>query len=214
MSLGDFYEIRDFQNFNQQNILNVYHVRNLGAGGPAANVATTLIQWVFPFLLPFQDQLLARTVIEVQNLASPFDFASVDSSGSPGTATGTPLSTFSAATIQFNRTRTDIKNGMKRFTVGAEGNAEGNVWTSGFLVSMQALADQIVQPWELDATPGVERLEFVILKRFCTTSPSPPCAGTYRLPETDAEADNNFYAPNTATARNTIRSQVSRKRLV
>lgn len=214
MALTDFYEIRDHQQFGGQELLNVYHVRNLGAGGPAANVAQTLVDWVFPILLPLQSTGVGRTVIEVQNLGSPFDFASVDSSASVGTDPGAFLPSFVAATLQFNRTRTDIKNGLKRFAVGSEPDLAGNFWTAGFLVEIQALADKIVDQWELAGTPGVKRLEFVVLKRFCTTTPSPPCAGVYRLPNTSDEADNNFYAPLSATARDTARSQVSRKRLV
>lgn len=214
MALTDFYEIRDFQQHSGQSILNVYHVRNLGSGGPAANVAQALIDWVFPKLRLLQQTVLTRSFIEVQNLGSPFDFATVDSSAFPGLDVDAPLQTFLAATIQFNRTRTDIKNGMKRFFVGDEGQITANFWTAGFLALLQDLADQIVDPWELAGTPGVKRVEFVVLKRWCTTSPSPPCAGGYRLPNTSTEADDNHYAPLTATARSTARSQVSRKRLI
>lgn len=211
MPLIDFYEIRDFQQLGQSNVLNVYHVRNLGTGGPAANAAQIMIDWVFPVLRLIQNTLLTRTFIEVQNLGSPFDFATVNSAAYPGVAAGTALPTFTTPTIQFNRTRTDIKNGMKRFAAGAETEITINDWDAPFVVKLQALADKIVDQWELAATPGVKRLEFVILKRFCTTSPSPPCVGGYRLPETDAEIDANYYRPLTATPRSKARSQVSRK---
>lgn len=214
MALIDFYEVRDFQDEGGQAILNVYHVRNLGSGGPAANVAQAFIDSVLPTLVPLQPAAVARSVIEVQNLGSPFDFATVNSSAFPGTRAGGSLSTFSAGAIQFNRTRTDIKNGMKRFDVGVEADIVTNIWGAPFLTLLQALADVVVTDWELAASPGIPRVEYVVLKRFCTTTPSPPCAGTYRLPNTDAEVDANFYAPVTATAHDTVRSQVSRKRLI
>jgi len=214
VGLIDFYEIRDFQEQNQQNILNIYQVRNLGSGGPAANVAQTFIDWVLPVLTPIQSNSIARTVIEVQNLGSPFDFASVDSSSHPGTLVGSDLTTLIAATIQFNRTRTDIKNGMKRYACGSESKVAGNLWELSFLTDLQTLGDKIVDQWELAGTPGVKRLEMVIIKRFCSTTPSPPCAGVYRLPDITQDIDANFYAPVTATVRTTVRSQVSRKRLV
>lgn len=213
MALIDFYEVRDFQQLGGRNILNVYHVRNLGAGGPAANVAQAYIDWVLPVLIPLQYVALSRTFIEVQNLGSAFDFATVDSSAFPGTRAAIALPTSNAATIQFNRTRTDIKNGMKRFAVGGETDVTVNFWEAAFVTSIQALGDKIVDPWELAATPGIDRVEFVVLKRFCTTTPSPPCVGGYRLPDA-AEIDTNWYAPLTATARTTVRSQVSRKRLI
>lgn len=214
MGLIDFYEIRDFQDAGGENILNIYHVRNLGTGGPAASVAQMLIDWVYPVLRPIQSLGLSRTFIEVQNLGSPFDFATVDSSAFPGTDAASALSTLTAATIQFNRTRTDIKNGMKRFYAGAEPDVSVNLWDAGFLAELQTLGDKLVDQWELAGTPGVKRLELVILKRFCKTTPSPPCVGGYRLPDTDAEIDANFYRPLTATPRDTVRSQVSRKRLI
>ena len=214
MALTDFYELRDFQDFGGESILNVYHVRNLGTGGPAANVGQAYIDTVLPVLRPLQPVGVGRSFLEVENLGSPFDFATIDTSALPGTRTGLSLSSFTAATIQFNRTRTDIKNGMKRFVVGNEADAAQNFWLGAFVTDLSALGVAIVVPWELSGSPGIARVEFVVLKRFCTTSPSPPCAGTYRLPNTDAEADNNFYAPLSATARDTIRSQVSRKRLV
>ncbi len=195
-------------------MLNVYHVRNLGAGGPAANVAQTLIEWIYPVLRLIQASSLSRTFIEVENLGSAFDFATVDTSAFPGLDINQKLSTLTAATIQFNRTRNDIKNGQKRFAVGAEDNVNGNAWDSAFLTQLQDLGDKLVDQWELDATPGVKRLELVILKRFCKTVPSPPCLSSYELPSTDALIDANFYRPLTATPRATVRSQVSRKQLV
>lgn len=214
MPLIDFYEIRDFQDVSGQNLLNVYHVRNLGTGGPAGNVAQAFMDWVLPVMRPLQTLNLGRSFVEVENLGSPFDFATVDSSAFSGTRANQALTTLQAATIQFNRTRTDMKNGMKRLYAGSEVDMLVNFWDALFIAELQGLGDKIVDQWELTATPGVKRVEFVVLKRFCTVLPSPPCTGVYRLPDTDVEIDANFYRPLTATVRDTIRSQVSRKRLV
>lgn len=214
MPLIDFYEVRDFQVQGAQNILNVYQYRNLGTGGPASNIAQAFIDTVFPAVRPIQVAGLFRTFLEVENLGSPFDFATVDTSSFPGTRPGIALSTLIGASIQLNRTRMDIKNGQKRFAAGTETDSTGNFWDAPFLAELQALADVLVQPLQLAGSPGIDRAELVILKRFCTVLPSPPCTGVYRLPDTDLEADNNNYSPVTATARATVRSQVSRKRLV
>ncbi len=213
MALVEFYEIRDHQQHSGQDILNVYHVKNLGSGGPAANVAQAFIDWVLPVLRPLQDSAVTRSFIEVENLGSPFDFATVDSSSQGGSRAGIGLPTLNAPTIQFNRTRNDMKNGMKRLNAGAESDVNTNFWEAPFLAELQAYGDKVVDPWELSGTPGIDRVEFVILKRFCTVLPSPPCTGQYRLPNTDSEVDNNHYAPQSATARSTVRSQISRKRL-
>ncbi len=214
MALVDFYELRDFQFQGAQTILNVYHYRNLGTGGPAANIAQAFLDTVMPTLQTIQSVSVARTFIEVQNLGSPFDFATVDTSAFPGLQPGVSLATFNAPTIQLNRTRTDIKNGMKRFIAGVETDIAGNNWETAFLAELQAFADILVDPLELSGSPGIARAELVILKRFCTVLPSPPCTGVYRLPDTDAEIDGNNYAPVSATARSKVRSQVSRKALV
>lgn len=214
MALKDFYELRDFQQAGAQSVLNVYHYIR-GVGAPTAQkVGDAFIETIFPILTPIQSATVTRSVIEVENLDDPFDFATIDTSGNPGTLAGAALTTINAATIQLNRTRNDIKNGMKRFYVGTEASLLTNFWEAAFLVSLQALADKLVVPIELAASPGVSQGHLVILKRFCTILPSPPCTGVYRLPNTDAEADGNNYQPISATARNTIRSQVSRKRLV
>ncbi len=214
MALTDFYELRDFQIAGSQAILNVYHYIR-GVGVPSAlTVGTAYIETVLPLLTPIQSATVSRTVVEVENLGDPFDFATIDTSGSPGTLAGAALTTLAAATIQLNRTRNDIKNGMKRFYVGAEASVLTNFWEAAFLTSLQLLADKLVVPIEVAASPGVSQGHLVILKRFCTVLPSPPCTGVYRLPNTDMEVDDFNYQPISATARATVRSQVSRKRLV
>ncbi len=214
MPLIDFYEVRDFQVRASQETLNVYHYENLGSGGPAVNIGQAFIDTVLPVLRPLQPASLQRTFLEVQNLGSPFDFATIDTSGLPGTRAGSSLATFVAATIQLNRTRTDIKNGMKRFSCGVEADIGANQWEAAFLTSLTGLADILVVPLELSGSPGISRAQLVVLKRFCTTAPSPPCAGVYRLPNTDAEIDGNNYVPISATRRAKVRSHVSRKELV
>jgi len=214
MALSDFYEVRDFQNSGAQEILNVYHYIRGVAPPTALQVGQAFIDTVLPDLITLQVLALNRTFLEVENLGDPFDFATIDTSAQGGSRINTPISTLQAATIQLNRTRTDIKNGMKRFYVGAESDITINNWDGAFLTGLQVVADKLVVPIELASSPGISQGHLVVLKRFCTVLPSPPCTGVYRLPNTDAEIDGNNYQPITATARATVRSQVSRKRLV
>jgi hypothetical protein len=67
-----------------------------------------------------------------------------------------------------------------------------------------------MDPWEEDTGPGVDLVEFVILKRFCVVPEQDPCQ-VYRLPDDDVEVDNNHYVPTNAITRTRVRSQVSRK---
>lgn len=214
MPLLDFYEIRDFQAFDGQQILNIYHYKKVDPGATATVMGTAFIESILPTLVLQQVVGITRTVLEVENLGSPFDFAAIDTSGSPGAAVGAPLSSFEAASIQLNRTRNDMKNGAKRLAAGTEGSKNGNDWAAPFITAMQVIADLLVTPIVLDATPLVDRGELVVLKRFCTVQPPPSPCPSYRLPDTDLEIDANHYVPVTATMSAVARSQVSRKRLL
>jgi len=159
-----------------------------------------------------QDDNLLRTTVEVQNLGDPTDFASIDSSAFGGTSSGEHFVGFTAAAIQFNRTRTDMKNGQKRFLMGEETDASNGTWDAAFLAQMVLVGDTIVDPWVTAAAPLVDVCNFAVLKRFCVVPLQDPCL-KYRLPITDDEIDNNHYVPISFITRNRQRSQVSRKRL-
>jgi hypothetical protein len=105
-----------------------------------------------------------------------------------------------------------MRNGQKRWPLGLEADNNGNLWVAGFITECLDLANAIINPWQLDSAPGVDVCDYGILKRICITSPSPPCVGGYRLPENDGEL--TFFIPLVAVIRSTVRSQVSRKRLV
>ncbi len=214
MALSDFWELKDNQILGGLNILNVYHVKRILAGADAQEIALAFINSILTAgFLSLQDDVLARTTVEVRNLGTPTDFVAEDSSGSPGTDVGDHPAIFNAATIQFNRTRTDMKNGQKRFLFGNDNDAVDGVWDAGFLATFDAVGDSIVAPWRTAAAPAVDVCSFVILKRFCVVPLESPCE-QYRLPDTDVEIDGNHYVPTTFNCRSRIRSQVSRKRLI
>ncbi len=213
MALTDFWEIKDNQGLAGATILNVWHVKRILAG---ANAQTIVDAFEFSILtLAFrslQASVLTRSTIEVQNLGDPTDFVSSDSSAFPGTDTGSFMPTLTSATIQFNRTRTDMKNGQKRFAMGAETDYALGVWDAGFVAELAIIRDAILDPWKTAAAPLVDVCSFVILKRFCVVDGQSPCL-KYRLPKTDTEIDDKHYVPLTGTIRQSVRSQVSRKTL-
>ena len=157
-----------------------------------------------------QDNNLSRSTVQCQNLGDVTDFASVDSSGFPGSDTGDRPAVFNAAAIQFNRTRTDMKNGQKRFLMGNDNDAADGAWAGTFVASLEVIRDNILDTWKTAAAPAVDVCAFVVLKRFCVVSGQSPCL-KYRLPETDVEIDGNHYVPVSGLVRTRIRSQVSRK---
>lgn len=213
MAFADLYEIRDNQAMSAQSILNVYHVTKLNPSFTALNVLQAYFDTVYDAVRNVQPVSLVHGTVEVESLSDPLDFNSGTSVPDVGTVAGVALSTSLAATIQFNRLRTDMKNGQKRWIAGTESSVTTNFWGATLLALLATLGTAIVGNWEEAANPGIPVCRYIVLKRFCTVLPSPPCTGTYRLPENDAEAAIS-YVPTTFSVRDTVRSQVSRKRLV
>ena len=211
MALDDFWEIKDNQVYLGKPVLNVYHAKRVEAGATAADVGQAFLDSIVNGTLDaLQPEDLLRTTVEVANLEDATDFSSQDSSAFPGVIIANDLPTFNAATIQFNRTRTDMKNGRKGFLAGTELEQDAGEWNAGFITLLNGLADAILAPWVENAAPGVDVCVFVILKRFCIVPAQDPCQA-YRLPSNDVEADDNHYVPTSALVRKQVRSQVSRK---
>lgn len=212
MALDDFWELVDNQRITGEAISNVYHCKRILAGADATNVGQAFIKTILEDeLLAMQPSVLTRTTIDVRNLGDPFDFVSIDSSTLPGQRLGEIMPAFNASAIQFNRLRSDMRNGNKRWCAGGEGDQIDGVWTAGFQNELSDLGDAVVSSWEQVAAPGVDVCSFAVLKRFCVVPLQDPCL-EYRLPNTDAEADGFNYVPVNFVVRSLVRSQVSRKK--
>lgn len=213
MAFADLYEIKDNQASGGSALLNIYQVTKLNPSFTATNILNAYFDTIYDAVRAIQPSTVSHNTVEVRSLSDPLDFASGVQAPDTGTLAGEALANFVALTIQFNRLRTDMKNGQKRWTAGSETSATVNQWAAGILAVAATLGTAIVGNWEETANPGIPVCRYIVLARWCTTSPSPPCAGTYRLPENDTEAAKS-YIPTTFLVQNTIRSQVSRKRLV
>ncbi len=214
MALADFWQVKDNQILGGLNILNVYHVKRILAGADAQDVALAFINTILTLnFRALQDNQLTRTTVEVENLGTPTDFVAEDSSAFPGTDVGDHPAIFNAASIQFNRTRTDMKNGQKRFMFGNDNDSADGVYDATFMSDLDSVGTTIIGTWKTAAAPAVDVCAFVILKRFCVVPGQAPCL-QYRLPNTDTEIDDKHYVPVSFTSRDRVRSQVSRKRLI
>lgn len=210
MALSDFWELVDNQAISGSPLQNVYHCKRILAGANANDVGQAFIKTILQDeLLALQPALLTRSSIDVRNLGDPFDFISIDSSTLPGSRVGQFLPAFNAAAIQFNRLRTDMRNGNKRWCAGGEGDQVDGTWTVAFQSLLSDLGDAMVSKWEQVAAPGIDVCEYTILKRFCVVPAQDPCV-EYRLPDTSAEVDANHYVPTNFVVRPLVRSQVSR----
>lgn len=211
MALNDLYELVDKSIVGPQSVFNVYHFLRENAGVDASDIAEAYEDEMMASLLLLQDGRVDHNEITVRNLGDATDFAVRNPSPSVGTRTGQGFAQFYAATIQFNRLRTDMKNGQKRFMTGVELDQSDGLWNASFITEMEAIGTIMVGNWELASDPGVTIMNFVILKRFCVVPAQDPCL-KYRLPDDDAEALIR-YQPVGFIFRDRARSQVSRKRL-
>lgn len=212
MAWTDAYEIKDKQSYTQQQVLNIFHVERADTGVTAEEILTAYVDSITGIIRVIQPLSLTHDVLECQSLSDPGDFATATFTPNAGLLSGNALSAFSAATIQFNRRRTDMKNGQKRFVAGNEANIVGNIWTTAFVDLMDDVGDAMVADWERAASPGVPVCNYVIIQRICDEVDAEGKCIRYRLPENVSEYLS--YQPLTFISRDTIRSQVSRKRLI
>lgn len=212
MAFSDLYELLDRQEQGGQEVLNVYHVFRLDSTFDSGDIAEAYEDTFLTPSLALQEVNVSHTVIEVRSLDNPLDFATRVPSPAAGTRAGNPFPQFNALGVQFNRLRTDMKNGQKRFFFGVELDANAAIWITAFLTEAGLVVDNLLNPWERTAFPGVDVCEYAIIKRVCVGEPPPDPCVKYRLPESDAELVS--YVPEVAVLRSTVRSQVSRKRLI
>ena len=211
MALLDYWELKDNQILSGKGVLNIYHLKRIQISATAQTVGDAFMNSILTAtFLDAQDSNLTRTTVEVRNLGEPTDFATIDSSGSGGTDVGDHPAIFNAATIQLNRTRTDMKNGQKRFLMGKDADGSDGSWDAPFLANLATIAASLVATWKTAAAPAVDVCSLVILKRWCVVPGQDPCL-KYRLPNSSAEVDANHYVPTSTLVRTRIRSQVSRK---
>lgn len=209
MAFSDWYEVKDFQLMFGQPILNIYHVERADPGVSATNILDAFADSILTPLKVVQPIALSHTSFEAVSLDNPLDFATRVPASGAGLRVGDPYSQFTVLTIQFNRLRTDMKNGQKRITGGVELDSAGQSWSAGLLTDGGTLATALMTPWERIAFPGVPVCRYGILKRICVGTPPPDPCQQYRLPKDDLEL--KFYLPIVAIVRGNKRSQVSRK---
>ncbi len=212
MALDDLYEIVDKSIVGTERVFNVYHVLRSGPAVTSATIAEAFEDDILTPLLPLQDERIDHFEIAVRNLGDPTDFTVRNPSPSLGTRMGQGFAQFYAFTIQFNRLRTDMKNGQKRFMVGIETDSNDGSWLAAFVTLMDVIGTALIGDWEINSDPGITVCNFVILKRFCVVDGQSPCL-KYRLADDDVEALVR-YQPVSFLGRDRVRSQVSRKRLI
>lgn len=200
MGFTDAFEVRVEAEYYAQQMVQVWHVEQVGAQTAEA-IANAFVTSVLNVMLPAQSARILYRRIDVASFSDPLNFFSDDLAGIVGTrghlATD-DFPTFVTVTFRANRVRTDVRHGFKRIALyGEDVSING-----GFIAAAQfaflegTLAPAMLGSWG----PGVA--EWFIVKRVKV--------GTiYRLPINAGEYV--AYRPITIAVNPRFSTQSSRK---
>lgn len=119
------------------------------------------------------------------------------------------MASFISASIKLVRSNARVRHGRKSLVGMSEGDAFGQVWTSGYQALLQDCADTFAA---LLTPGGVDNLAPVIVGRvFVPADPPDIPRAYYRLPETQVEMGTNWAYVSSAIASTLVTSQNSRK---
>lgn len=116
MAIGDIYELIDIQILAGQQVLNVYHYKQLAdptIGTPIAALEGAFYTFIQSLAMPAQSTSLAHLGYRVTNLDNPDEF-DVLVSTETGQVAGDCLPPFCAWAFRLNRATRSVRNGQKR----------------------------------------------------------------------------------------------------
>lgn len=180
MGFSDLFEVKVNAIYLGQQLLNVYHVEQLGAQ-TAETIANAYTNTVLPHVKNVQSERVLYQEITVRSFTDPLGFFTASLLGIVGNqAPAAPtldLSPFLTLPIRLNRTRLDIRHGYKRYG----GMTEGMVETGGlFVASIVTFVVGTLIPALLDDWgPGVCRLFVVKRIKVGTVYRMPISASEY-----------------------------------
>lgn len=203
------YDIVHDMTLRGQNVLNAYQVERANAGEGAGSISDAFQNSILPIVRLWQNDNVVNNEIRIRNLGDPLDFGTFTLAAAAGLRVGATSPSFVSGGIKFNRLRSDMKSGFKRFAGAEEGDYVEGVLSAAALVLLTNMGNAIIGNW-LSSIDSHIVCNYVIIKRICTTTPPPgdPCP-SYRLPTpTDTLT---FYTPSSFVNSTNIRSQVSRR---
>ena len=180
----DIWEVIDVQDFDGQEVLNVYFYRsdNLGdVGGTAEDLANSWVDNVLPEIADMQNAALTHVSVNVRNLYNDADTFELPISV-PGevTVAGDHLPVFTAVPFRLVHANGAIKPGSKRLAgISEDAQADGVVNVGAYITLLNETADAL-----LASLPHLSVIDVwypVIVKRILD-------GGNYRLPENVGEA--------------------------
>lgn len=182
---GDIVEVvHEMEKFSQLSLA-VYFFEAAVAGAEIIDILDWYSANVVPDLKAIQDTSTDHLLLRGRNL---FDAGEVDELALSGSGTlvgtaGEQVPVFIAGSSRFLHARGDIRDGAKRWTMGVEASFGSNQWEASFVTDIDTVAAHFVNP----LTPVLADWAHVIVQRIRVVDPVTEEV-TYRLPETQAEA--------------------------
>jgi len=187
-----------------------YRVEDAPTGGILTGLATEFQAEVLAVMAAAQNDATAYDQIIVRNIFSGDEAVVAPLTPVMGSVSGSDVApSFIAASIKLVRGNARVRHGRKSLIGMSEANMNGQIWTSGFQTDLQAVADAFAA----QLNPGLADLLAPIIVGRVEYVPDPdePDHFAYRLPESQAEMDDNWAYVVSGQASTVITTQNSRK---
>lgn len=142
MATGDLYELTDIQTLEGQQVLNVYHYKQVSeptSGTSILALGDAFYTFVQLPMFSVQTEFLQHVGLRIINLDNPDEFALV-TEGETGTVPGETLPPFCSWAFRYNRSSRLVRNGQKRIGGVPEGFNDNGVATGTALTLLPLLA--------------------------------------------------------------------------
>lgn len=194
MAINDRYRLELRSQFLGQQNLNVFHYLHVQAAtGDAAYLAGRFANTVVPPLAAVCHTSWSVVGIHVYNLDNPLDFA-INSGVVPGTRGGDAEAQYTTWSFTYQRGRSDMKSGGKRFGGLSETDVSGGLPSGGILSALTTLAAALEGPLAGLGTevwrPRILGKRYDTLGEFMNPISSVTLLGTYTM-----NTRKNYTAP-------------------
>jgi len=210
--VGDVIQLTLSGSYSLQQWENVffYRVEDTPTEGILAGLIEDFQTDVLPVMAAAQNpsvsylQLAAKNIFSLdEEVVAPLDITAGTNSSDE------IMASFISASIKLVRSNARVRHGRKSLVGMSEGDAFGQVWTSGY----QALLQDVADAFAVTLTPGgVDNLAPVIVGRiFVPADPPDVPKAFYRLPATQGQMEDRWAYVVSAIGSTLVTSQNSRK---
>lgn len=185
MALSDSYMLRDVQNYDGEEILNVYFFQDLLLASTAQNLVEAFELGFIPKVAACQTLAVQHVLLDAVNMADPSNFFE-KKINVPGQYNMDSLPAFNAINYSLRINSRALRPGSKRYTgIGEEFTTKNLITNPTLITAMEAL--RIQQSATLMSGAVLTFVPIVVKRVKYNPDPLKPDHFAYRLPETEAE---------------------------